>query len=270
MKLPSIHDVLKKEPLILTPSSHASLIELLDNHRNGDRIEREGEDWCGEKVELEQAELREGIMHIPVNGPIGRGLGLFEKGAGCVDVADITDEIDKAEEDIQCRAIVFHFDSPGGMYSGTPELADRIAQCDKPTAAFIPGLCCSGAYWLAAACDYLCATTSADVANVGVYCYILDQSERYKQAGVKPEVISSGAYKGMGSPGVPLTKAQREHLQERVNEMAQTFYTHVQMNRPDVKIEDLQGQCFKAPSALDKGFIDVIVRDVDEVIDLLS
>lgn len=270
MKLPAIYQTLTEEPLILTPASHASLIRLLDEHRSTDRIEREGEDWCGEKVEIEQAELIDGIMHIPVNGPIGRGLGAFEKGAGCVDVGDITDEIERAEDDPLCRAIVFHFDSPGGMYSGTPELADRIAQCDKPTAAFIPGLCCSGAYWLACACDYVCATISADIANVGVYCYLLDQSERYKQAGVKPELITSGAYKGMGAPGIPLTKVQRDYLQERVNEMAETFYEHVQANRPDVKREDLQGQCFKATSALERGFIDMIVLNLDDVLELIG
>lgn len=270
MKYQQILSALIEEPMVLTPTTHASLVTLFERHQNRERIDREGVDDCGEKVELEQAQLIDGIMHIPVNGPIGRNLGQFEKGAGCVDVGDITEEIDKAEEDPMCRGIVFHFDSPGGMYSGTPECANRIAQCEKPTAAFIPGMACSGAYWLAVACDMVCATISADIGNVGVYCYLLDWSETYKQAGVKPELITSGQYKGMGSPGIPLTKVQREHLQERVNEMADQFYQHVQTNRPDVQLEDMQGQCWKAPAALDKGFLDMIVQDVDEVVEMLG
>jgi len=266
MKLPQILATLTQEPLVITPSTHASLVRMFDEHRSGDRAAREGVGSCGEEVELAQAEIDEdGIMHIPVNGPIGIGLGKFEKGAGAIDVSDVAEEIDRAEEDPRCKGIIFHFDSPGGMYSGTPELGDKIANCDKMTAAFIPGSCCSGAYWLAAACDVIAATKSADVANVGVYCYMLDVTERYKANGVKAEIVSSGDYKGMGAPGVPITAAQRAHLQDRVNEMAETFYDHVQASRPDVLRADMQGQCFKAPSAMARGFVDMIVADVSEV-----
>lgn len=265
MKLPQILATLTQEPLILTPASHASLVRIFAEHRSGDRIEREGVDMCGSDVEVDQSEMVDGIMHIPINGPIGRGLGAFEKGAGAVDCEDICEEIDAAEMDPQCRGIIFHFDSPGGMYSGTPELADRIAKCEKQTAAFIPGMACSGAYWLAAACDIVCATKSADIANVGVYCYLLDDSSAYEAAKVKPSLITSGEYKGMGAPGISLSKNQTQHLQDRVNEMAQTFYSYVQSRRPDVQSVDMQGQCWKAPSALEKGFVDMLVSSLSDV-----
>lgn len=269
MKLQRILETLHQEPLVLTPSAHASLVKLFDEHRGAEWVKREGVDWCGKDAEIDQAEMVDGIMHIPVNGPIGRGLGKFEKGAGAVDVSDLEDEISKAEDDSNCRAIVFHFDTPGGMYNGTPELADIIANCSKTTAAFVPGMCCSGGYYLAASCSYIFATKSADIGNVGVYCYLLDQSERYKSAGLKPEVISSGEYKGMGAPGIPLTDAQRGHLQDRVNAMARTFQDHVTTARPDVRVEDLRGQCFKAPDALRLGFIDDIVSSIEDVVALL-
>lgn len=270
MNYTQILETLTEHPLILTPSSHASLMRIFEEHRSGEKTAREGEGFCGEVIELEQAGMDEnGIMHIPVNGPIGRGLGKFEKGAGAVDVGDIESELDTAEEDTACRGVIFHFDSPGGMYSGTPELADRIMRCEKTTVAFIPGLACSGGYWLASACDIVTATKSADVANVGVYCYLLDQSARYAAAGVKPILVSSGDYKGMGVPGIPFSKAQLAHLQDRVNTMADTFYSHVETVRPDVARADMQGQCWKAPDALAKGFIDMIVPDLDAVISLI-
>lgn len=268
MKFHQILSVLTEEPLILTPARHASLLSLFRS-THAERIQREGMDSCGDTVEVEQAQIVEGIMHIPVNGPIGRRLDAFEKGAGCVDCGDIEDEIETAEEDPNCTGIVLHFDSPGGMYSGTPELGNVILQATKPTAAFIPGMACSGAYWLACACDYVCATQSADIGNVGVYCYLLDQSGQYEQAGLKADVVTSGKYKGMLAPGMPLTKDQRQHLQDRVNEMAAEFYAHVQQCRPDVQMDDMQGQCWKAPSALEKGFIDMIVQDDEDVVALL-
>lgn len=269
MNLVQIHQTLASEPLILTPQSHASLVRIFTEHRNRDKAAREGVDMCGEKVELPQAELdHDGIMHIPVNGPIGRGLGAFEKGAGAIDVQDILDDLEEAEGNPDCRAIIFHFDSPGGMYSGTPELADEIMECSKPTAAYIPGMACSGGYWLASACNFVCATKSADLGNVGVYCYLLDQTEQFKAEGLKPMLITSGEYKGMGAPGIPLDQVQIQHLQDRVDEMANQFCSHVMERRPLVNMDDLRGQCFKAQSALAKGFIDMIVPDLDAVVAL--
>jgi hypothetical protein len=52
--------------------------------------------------------------------------------------------------------------------------------------------------------------------------------------------------------------------------MAQTFYDHMKATRPDVQQADMQGQVFKAPTALAKGFIDGIVRSLDDVVALLS
>ncbi len=52
--------------------------------------------------------------------------------------------------------------------------------------------------------------------------------------------------------------------------MAQTFYDHMASTRPDVKAADMQGQVFQAPVALQKGFIDGIVRNLDDVVALLS
>lgn len=269
MKLPQILNTLTQEPLIIMPSAHASILRIFEDHRSGDLAKREGVDYCGEEVELDQAGIDEGgIMHIPIDGPIGIGLSKFEKGAGAIDVADITSEVMRAESDPRCKGIIFHFDSPGGMYAGTPELGDRIANCEKMTVAYAPGLMCSGAYWIGSSCSMICATKSADIANIGVYCYLLDQSERFKAAGLKPEVISSGAYKSLGAPGIPISAAQREHLQERVNDMAEMFYAHVETKRGGVDRAHMQGQAWKAPRALAYGFIDQIVSGLDEVVAL--
>src|SRR5436853_5850122 len=122
MRLPQIIQTLTQEPLLMLPSAAASLLKLFEQHQafsaEAFKALREGTDWCGEAIEIPQAELIDGIMHIPVGGPIGRGLGKFEKGAGAVDVDDVTDEINGAESDPMCRAILFDIDSPGGMVNG--------------------------------------------------------------------------------------------------------------------------------------------------------
>jgi signal peptide peptidase SppA len=273
VRLHEILTALTEEPLLITPAAHGSLLKMFQDHANMSAEEfqskREGVDWCGKEVELAQMEVIDGIAHIPIGGPIGRGLGKFEKGAGAVDVQDLIDELDQAEDDYEVAGVLLDIDSPGGMFNGTPELADRILRCEKPIYAFTSGMMCSAAYWLGCACDLVCATKSATVGSIGVYCAMLDCSKRYADAGVKVDVITSGKYKGAGVPGTSLTDDHRAHLQELIDSMALMFYGHVQTMRPDSSLEDMQGQMFQAGTAAAKGLIDQVVRDKDAVVELM-
>lgn len=273
MKYHQLFAALTEEPLLITAAAHASLVRLFEEHRSLQASEfyakREGTGSCGEAVELEQMEIIDGIAHIPIAGPIGKGLGKFEKGAGAVDVDDILDELDQVDNDDQVVGVILDIDSPGGMVTGTPELADRIKAAVKPIYAYTAGSMCSAAYWLGSACDYICATKSADIGAIGVYVPFADTSEMFKARGVKIEVFTSGKYKGMGMPGTSLTKDQKEIIQERVMELAEWFFSHVQEQRNDVSKDVMQGQVFKAAKALSSGLIDQVVDSKADVVDLL-
>jgi signal peptide peptidase SppA len=272
MRLQQILTTLTSEPLLMTPQAVVGLLELFKDHAAMVRADfkalREGVDYCGEAIEIPQAEMIDGVMHIPIGGPIGRGLGKFEKGAGAVDTQDLADEIDVAEDDSMVRAILFDIDSPGGMLQGTPELADRIARCQKPTIAFSAGQMCSAAYWIGCACDYLYATRSADIGSIGVYVPFLDQSAALKAMGLEVQVFSSGKFKGMGVPGTALSKDQKEFMLARVGEIARLFQSHVSTNRPDSSEDDMQGQVFLAEAALSKGLVDAVVADKAEALEM--
>lgn len=274
MRLPQILQTLTEEPLLITPSAHASLLKLFEDHRTLSaeqfKAQREGVDICGDAVDVPQMEVINGVAHIPIGGPLGRGLGKFEKGAGAVDYDDLADELDQAQDDDQVQAILFDIDSPGGMFSGLPEFADRVLACDKPLYAFTSGLMCSAAYYVGCACDAVFATKSADIGSIGVYAPFADTSEAWRARGVKVEVFASGRYKGAGVPGTSLSADHRNMLQARVIEMAQMFYAHVLSCRPDVSEDEMQGQAFKAQSAADKGLIDEVVSGKDEVLSFIE
>jgi len=258
---------------MILPSAHSALLALFTQHvaltPEEFRATREGVDICGQAIELDQASLIDGVMFIPVGGPLGRGLGAMEKGAGAVDYQDIIDDIDQGEDEAMCNALLLNFDSPGGGVAGCQEASNRIMACEKPIYAWVGGMCCSAAYWLACSCDQIYAGPSADVGAVGIYCYLLDTSKRMEAMGVKAEVIASGKFKGMGAPGVPLTKEQRGELQARVNARAEQFYRQVEETRGDVSREDMQGQAFTSQQALERGFIDGILDSGSDVADLL-
>jgi signal peptide peptidase SppA len=270
--------LLSEDVLLITPNAYATLAKAYEDLRSDvdglapmPLTKREGVDpWSGRDVPLDQMEMIDGIAVIPVTGPIGRGLNIWDKGLGATDVADIEDDIETAESDYQCRGILLVIDSPGGTVGGIPELADRILQVEKPIFAYTGGLACSAAYWIASATDGIFATKSADLGSIGVYCTFLDRSKMAADMGLKVQVFSSGKYKGAGVPGTSLTKEQAALVQDRIAAIAQMFFDHVTAMRPDVTAELMQGQTFKADAALALGLIDDVVTNQDEALQLLT
>lgn len=230
---------------------------------------RQGTGMCGEQVQLPQMKIENGLAIIPIGGAIGTNLDLQEKGAGAVDTQDIAEEIKIAEADKTVHTILFEMDTPGGMLSGTPELADRIAEIKKDKYAFSCGMIASAGYWLASATDAIFATKTAEIGSIGVYLPVIDQTKYFEMRGIKVELIKAGKLKGTGFPGVPLSESGREYLQERVDSIYKMFTDHVKTHRGDIAYETMQGQIFLGPKALDRGLVDVLVANRDACLSMI-
>lgn len=211
--------------------------------------------------------VEDGVAYIPVGGVIGRKLTGFEKGAGAVDVNDVEDDLDEAEDDPRVAAIFLVFDSPGGMVNGTPELAERIEQAGKPVYAWVSGMACSAAYWIACACDGIFATKTAEVGSVGVYIPWVDESKAFENAGLVSDPITSGPLKALGFPGTSLSEEQRKYLQDSVDKLAAQFKGYVNQRRGgEVPDEMMQGQSIMADEAIEVGMVDGIYRSLKDCV----
>lgn len=274
MKLAKILSILKDEPLFCSAEYRTTLLDLFQQHADLSKLDfkatRTGMAKSGSELEVEQMEVRGSVAIIPVGGPIGQGFGEFEKGAGCVDVDDIRDEMQEALENDEVENVILNFDTPGGMVTGTPELGQDILDYEKPIYAFTRGKMCSAGYWLAASCNGIFATPSADVGCIGVCAAVMDVSRMADMAGIKVKVFSSGIYKGMGTQGTSLTAQQEVFYQQRTMELANIFYAQVRGQRGQIDDADMQGQTFKGQQALEKGFIDDIMPNLDKLVSFLS
>lgn len=257
------------EPSLISAAAHASIRQLIEAKIASGEFIREGTDMCGKKVEVPGIVKENGVAVIPIGGAIGSNLRGFAKGAGAVDVADVSAEIDDAMADKSIKSLLFVIDSPGGMVSGTPELAAKIKSITKPKYAFTNGMIASAAYWLACACDGIFATESAEIGSIGVYLPFHDLTKAAENEGIKVELIKAGKLKGIGYPGLPLTDTQREHLQERVDQIYSMFTGHVRKMRGNIAEDTMQGQTFLAREALSRGLIDGIVSSKADVIAML-
>lgn len=246
------------QPQLITAEAHASILQLLTARIENGPQREDGAGPCGEKVVRPSMVIENGIAFVPVPGVIGKGLTAMEKGSGAVDVSEIEKDLVFAVKTPEVRGIVMDVDSPGGMYQGTPELASFLAGIPKKTATFVDGTMASGALWLGTSVNSgVFATPTASIGSIGAYVAFPDVTERLKMMGIKMEMFSSGKYKGMGHPGVPLTGAQRDLIADRVMSINREFRSHVAAMRGDsVPAEAMQGQTFNGREAVDLGLID--------------
>lgn len=253
----------------MRPAEHASMMKIVE--RIEDAPTRQGVNLCGDAVELPSMRVEDGTAIIPVNGVVVRGVSMAEKVNGIVTVEDLEKDIRFAIGSGEVKRVVLDIDSPGGMYNGTPEIADLIAELAevKPMAAFTNGLMASAAYWIGATSGRVYMSKSADVGSVGVVMMWPDVSKAMEGRGVKIKVFSSGAFKGM-TPDVELTESQESYLQDKVEKLANEFYSQIKRVRAGVDESAFDGRTFQAEEAMELGLIDGLARNVEEVITMMK
>ncbi len=258
MRYAHILEIVHHQPWLITPSSHASISRLLDSKLAGIKADL-AEDFG---LEIPQMEITaDGLALIPVMGVLGKGLSQIEKSCGAMDTTDIEEMIGKAEADPNVKGVLFVIDSPGGSVSGIPELGRVIASMKKNSVAWIDGMACSAAYWIASQCDAIYGSESSVAGSIGVYMPWMDQTRRYEANGVKVDIIknSEGTYKAAGYPGTALTEEQRANLQASVDQVFAMFSSAVTSKRKRVQADTMRGQTFMGSEAFNVGLIDGVV-----------
>ena len=176
-----------------------------------------------------------------------------------------------AAHDKAIANILLHVDSPGGHVAGTQEAADEVYRINqiKPVHAHIDDLGASAAYWIASQASSISANPSAQVGSLGTMISVTDSSEAFAREGLKAEVISTGKFKGLGTPGTKLTKEGREYLQHMVNALNTHFMAGILRGRRGMTEAALttvaDGRTFIAEEALGYGLIDR-VQSMDDAI----
>ena len=204
------------------------------------------------------------IAVVPVFGIIGKRLSELETACGGVDLENIESALAAAVADPRIREIVIHFDSPGGVVTGVPELAAKIRawRDTKPIHAFTDTLMASAAYWLASACTSITCTPTADVGSIGVYMALIDESEAWAREGYRLVLIKAGVRKAEGHPGAPIEPETVAALQAEVDAVYSLFARDVIDTRPAITSGTMQGQTFFGEAALQVQLVDALVPDL--------
>jgi signal peptide peptidase SppA len=184
--LPSAYD---KMHLIATRHSN-EIDRLLDEPKPESLLTKRGESMVGTRY----AENREGVAVLDVNGVIAKRMNLFaDLCEGGTSTELLAKDFQTALEAPEIKAIVFNIHSPGGDAFGMNEIANLIYQArgKKPIKAYVNGMGCSAAYFIAAACDEIICDAQAMLGSIGVVSESQDPTEFYKKLGIDRKVVTS-------------------------------------------------------------------------------
>lgn len=245
-----------RQPWLITPEAHAAMMSAAQSPPAGvqaifkSSFDPEEDE---EEIDCDLLTVQDGIGIIPICGPMMRNPDLIcQYLFGATDTEAIIEAVNAAAQRPDVQAVFLDIDSPGGSVSGTPELAQAVADLckSKYTYAFSGGQMCSAAYWVGSQCDAIYVTPSARVGSIGVILPVVDSTEAYQQAGLRVEVFAAGKFKSTGFPGVALTDDQREWLQSDVEEIASDFRAAVLARGRSIPAEAMEGQTFSSRKAM--------------------
>ena len=170
----------------------------------------------------------DGIVIVSVIGPLYKRKSPFVS-----NYKAISEALAAISQMEQLPPVVLKIDSPGGMVSGLDPVLDQIRELSEQTlvVASINGMGASAAYRIASQAGSIFASKDSEVGSIGTYWQLLDYSEAYKKAGVESVLLTTGPYKGIGTPGEPLTREQREFLQQTVEESNAEFLKDIMTGR---------------------------------------
>jgi protease-4 len=184
----------------------------------------------------------------------------------------IREELKKAEEDKQVRAIVLKINSPGGTVTASDivfrELQDWKRRTGVPVIAVMLDVAASGGYYIALAADRIIAHPTTVTGSIGVIMISLNAQGLMEKVGLSTATIKSGARKDMGSPFRTLEPEERAILQAVIDDLHTQFVTKL-VERRGIALDTAKtiadGRIYTAEQALRLRLVDRIGYMADAV-----
>jgi protease-4 len=177
----------------------------------------------------------------------------------------IREELKKAEEDRQVRALVLRINSPGGTVTASDIIYREIMSWKErtrlPVMAVLMDIAASGGYYIALAADTIVAHPTSVTGSIGVIMLTVNAEGLLQKIGVAATAIKSAEHKDMGSPFRQLTAEERAIFQSVIDDLQRQFLAKVIAHRklaPEAARALADGRVYTAEQALDHKLIDKI------------
>ena len=177
---------------------------------------------------------------------------------------EVQQRLDRVEADPEVVALVLKISSPGGEVTACDVIRQELLQMKKrkniPIVACIVETGASGGYYIASAADTIIAHPTAVVGSIGVILQTFNVKGLFDKIGVKTETVKSGTFKDLASPFREVTNAEREVLNDVVQELHGRFVDVVDEGRPNLDregvVELADGKVYSGKRAEALGLVD--------------
>ena len=146
----------------------------------------------------------------------------------------ILDELKWVLKDPAVKAVVLRFNSPGGSVGAVQEIFQEIDKAKAKGIKFVASfgdVAASGAYYLAADCDWIVANPGSLTGSIGVLMGFPSLEKILDKWGIDMEIIKSGQYKDMGSMFRRLSPEEKGLLTNLVMDVYEQFVDAVSQGR---------------------------------------
>jgi protease-4 len=191
--------------------------------------------------------------------------GSIESGKGdnqTIGSETIAKAIRKARRDSTIKAIVFRVNSPGGSALASDVIWREavLAKEAKPFIVSMGDLAASGGYYIACPADKIVASPVTLTGSIGVFGLMFNTQELMnKKLGITFDGIKTNTFADLPDLTRTMTEAEKEIIQQSVEEIYTTFISHVGQGRnmTTEAVDNIgQGRVWSGANALEIGLID--------------
>ncbi len=202
----------------------------------------------------------------------GERVGVLQLTGVILDSRPFIEDLDKFMEHSSVKALVIRIDSPGGAVAASQEIYMAIKKAGErlPIVVSMGNVAASGGYYAALGADSIVANPGTTTGSIGVIAQLTIINELMDKVGIKREVVKSGKFKDIGNPFREMTEAERELLQEWVDDTYEQFIEAVSSERgiPLGEVRKIaDGRVFTGRQALENNLVDVL-GDFDDAVNI--
>ncbi|MBT0810942.1 signal peptide peptidase SppA [Litoribacter ruber] len=183
---------------------------------------------------------------------------------GAIGSRKFANELRKARKDKDIKAIVLRVNSPGGSVLASEVIWREMAEAkkEKPVIASMSELAASGGYYISAPADTIVAQPNTITGSIGIFgLWFNMQGLLNNKLGITTDEVGTGEYSDFMNPTRPISPAEKQIVQNQVEDGYDTFLQRVADGRNMTKeqvMEVASGRVWSGLQAKENGLVDIL------------
>ena len=235
------------------------LKQRLNLEEEDDEVEFISLDEYQEAIATDTEYSKNRVAVIVAEGEIREG----ESSDGVIGGDTVGEELRKAREDDNVKAVVLRINSPGGSGTASEKIwrEVQLMKEEKPIIASMSTYAASGGYYMAMGCDTIVAQPNTITGSIGVFSVAFGTQELFNKLGLSVDVVKTGALADILYPTEPITPAEERIIQNSVEQFYETFVTKAAQGR-GMSVENIKeiasGRVWTGAEAKERNLVDVL------------